>query len=265
MKPKVDITDSNGSRWTMGKMVSDALGEGTVAQNVFLSKFNVAAVESSDDDVLAILMKHAVLVFEGAVIGSSEGETPAKMAEGMEMSTEITVSNDPKQLGSDAVEYLTGVQTLDVNAVGYEGTVAFLADVKAMISAIETKRKDLTKGARETVTKINAEFKPAEDHYKKAEEILKEKLVEFRADVRSIRDRLLAAGEDPIEPVPEVEGVVVKEKWDIRVVDVKDLPAEYLMPNMKAIEAALKNGATIPGVIAGRVETLAVEHKKVKR
>lgn len=249
----------------MGKMVSDALGEGSVAQNVFLSEFNAAAVESSDDDVLAILMKHAVLVFEGAVIGSSESETPAKMAKGIEMGTEITVPDDSKELTSNATAYLAAIQTLDIENIGYKSTVAFLADVKAMISAIETKRKDLTKGARETVSKINAEFKPAENHYKKAEELLKDKLIEFRADVRSIRDKLLTAGEDPIEPVPEVEGVVVKEKWDIRVVDVKDLPVEYLMPNMKAIETALKNGATIPGVIASRVETLAVEHKKVKR
>lgn len=253
MKPRVDITESGGSRWTMGKLVSDALAG--KMQDHFLKEFNEVAVEGTDDDVVAVLMEWAVLIFEGE---------PVRATVESVTSTTIVVPEDPDQRLTEAADYLTAIVTLDVDEAGYQNVVILLADVKAMIDAIEAKRKDLTKGARETVTKINAEFKPAEDTYKRAEVLLKGKLVEFRADITSIRDKFLTAGEDPPEPVPEVEGVTVREKWDIRV-DKHDLPIDYLVPDLKAIEKALKAGKTIPGVIGHKVETLAVEHKRVQR
>lgn len=261
-KPTVDITEAGGNKWTMGKLVQDMFEDKSPEQNRFLGAFNRVAPEGSDDDVLQVLLRYADLVFEGEVISSGE---PATVEVVKEESTAVVIPDDPKKRSAEAVEYLAGIETLAVEDVGYQKYVSFLADVKAVLDAMEVKRKDLTKGARETVTKINAEFKPATDAYKKCEKLLKVKLIEFRADVESIRTRLLAAGADPPEPVPEVEGLMIKEKWDIRVVDVDAVPAEYFIPDMDAIEAAVKEGKTIPGVVGEKVETLAVEHKKVKR
>ena len=262
MKPKVDITEAGGKKWSMAKLVADAL-EGT-DENRFLSEFNAIPVKGSDDTVLAVLMKWADLVFEGQVVGGGEDAT-VEVVEAVEEVGEL-VLDDPQQLDTDAGEYLIAVQSMDVAEVGYENTIGILADVKNTLDVIEAKRKDLTKGARETVDKINAEFKPAADTYKKAEAILKELIIEFRADVGSHRKRMLKAGEDPPEPVPEVAGVIVKEKWEFRT-DKNDMPIQFLMPDMAAIKAAFKKDPDrdIPGVIADRVETLAVEHKKVKR
>ena len=268
MKPKVDVTETDGARWTMGKLVSDALGERSIEQNEFLSEFNAIAVEKNNDDaVLRVLLKWAVLVYNGEIVEWPGDGAPAKVEiMESEVSGVVAVVDDAEQLQHDAVEYLAGIETVDVENVGYVNTVTLLADVKDILGQIKAKRLALSKGARETIAAINDEFKPAEDIYARAEGILKGKLVEFRADTASIRSRMLTAGEDPIEPVPEVEGVIVKEKWDITV-DKNDLPIDFLVADIKAIEAALKKDPerSIPGVIAIKVETLAVEHKKVKR
>ena len=261
MKPRVDITEAGGKKWTMAKLVSDALGDG-VQNNIFLSEFNAIPLKGSDDVVLAVLMKWACLVFEGQVVGPIEDAAVEVVEEAVGELVEVS----PEQLGTDAVEYLAEVQALDVENIGYENTVALLADVKKTLDEIETMRKDLTKGARQTVEKINAKFKPAADRYKEAEAILKEKIIGYRADVGSHRKRMLSAGEDPPEPVPEVAGMTVNTKWEF-LVDKNNMPLEFLMPDMAAIKAAFKKDPDrdIPGVIADRVETLAVEHKKVKR
>ncbi len=263
-KPKVDITETGGARWSMGKLVSDALKKelGADQQNIFLSEFNAAAPEGSDDDVLRVLSKYAVLVFEGEEIVGEESAALVVTAE--EVARQLTVPKDPHKLKSEALEYYDVVVALDVAEEGYENVMIVLADTKAMISAIEAKRKDLTKGARETVKKINAELKPGEDTYKKAEGVLKEKLLEYRADVNSIRDSMLAAGEDPPEPVPEMAGVIVKDQWDI-VIDESKVTRAYLCPDVAKIEAAVKAGKKVKGVTAQKVETLAVEHAKVER
>lgn len=259
MKPRIDISDSP-SRWTMGKRVAEAL-EG-LDENRFLSDFNALATEGSDDEVINCLLKWADLVIDGDVISGDESATVEEVEE---PGTEIVVADDPKQLATDATDYLGAIATLDVEDEGYAKVVGWLADVKDMLGKIDDKRKDLTRGARETVEKINAEFAPAIKTYTKAEELLKGKLVEFRSDVVSIRGRMLEAGEEPIEPVPEVEGVILRKSYEIRIVELADVPRAYLVPDMKAIRKAVKAGKSIPGVVSDEVETLAVEHKKVAR
>ena len=253
--PRVDITEVGGW-WGVANLVSRAIEaeQGTVAMNRFLAQSNGMVGTGSDDQLLAFFQKHAVLILNDEVIGGEE------VAE----STSMVVVEDPKEFGLEAVEYLAAVENLDVVDAGYAPFVGFLADVKATLDAAETKRKDLTKGARETVDKINAEFKQGADAYKKAEGILKGKLLAYRAEINDVREALLTAGEDPIEPVPEVAGVRVSDKWKIEV-DEALLPREYLMPDLKTIETDIKEGIEIPGVTAEKIEALAIEHRKVER
>lgn len=260
MKPKIDISD-NPSRWTMGKRISDALGDNTPEQNRFLSEFNpLAPLKGNDEEILDVLLQWADFVIDGDVLSAGESVT----IEPVEESTDIVVTEDPRQLATDATDYLGAIQTIDVVEQGYENVVTLLADVKELLGKIDEKRKDLTRGARDTVTKINAEFAPAISTYGAAEELLKAKLVEFRSEVDSIRGRMLEDGEEPIEPVPEVNGVTVLKNYDIQV-NKSDLPLIYLMPDMKAIRKAVKAGEEISGVTAEEIEALSVEHRKVKR
>lgn len=264
-KPRVDITETGGARWTMGKLVMEALGKG-LEQNQFLSEFNDAAGHGSEDDVLRAPSNWAVLIFEGEEICVTVEEEDMAKKKSTE-SEALVIPEDTEKLGVEATEYLAEVEALDIDVIGYENVVGLLADVKDIFTRIEAKRKDLGKGARETVSKINAEFKPATDAYIAAEKILKNKIVEYRTDINSIRTRMFEAGEDPIEPVPEVAGVRVSEKLVIISIDEDVLPKKFFTraPNQDMILASVKEGMKVKGVVTEVTEILAIEHKKVKR
>lgn len=266
MKPKVDITEAKGERWTMGRLVSDALGEGTVEQNRFLSEFNAVATEkNNDEDVILVLMMHADLVFEGEGIPSEESATAGALHTSYSGGDEIMTSGNHEAHEERGLMYLDAIQALVIeNSEDYEQAVGVLADVKAVLFEMDAERKQITEGARKTVKMLNDKYRPALTLYGEAETILKDKLVGFRADIDSIRSKFLAAGEDPPEPVPEVDGLTVREKWSFDI-DFEKLPRKFMEPNMRAIEATVKLGESIPGVIAEKVETIVVEHKKVKR
>lgn len=52
-------------------------------------------------------------------------------------------------------------------------------------------------------------------------------------------------------PVPKVSGVVTKENWNFRIVDVKAIPHEYMIPDLvkiRQVVKAFKGDIKIPGV-----------------
>lgn len=262
MKPQVDVSNLNGSRWAMGRAVSEAL-EGVEA-NRFLSAFNDIAVEGSDDAVIAMLLLYADLVIDGDVVSSDE---PARLPVVIKESFKATKGN-PLAHGKTGLAQLATVGTLaiDTNA-DYSLALGVLAGVKATLEQIEDEKKIMTAGVRDTLKRLVAKYKPAIDAYTEAEKILKAKLVEYRTDIRLIRDRMIDAGEEPVEPVPEVEGVAVRDKIEITDIEMLKLPPKFWtrVPDEKLIKETLRAGKKVKGVSWELVETLAVTHKKVKR
>lgn len=264
-KPKVDITEANGAKWSMAKLAAEALGTDSKESNIFLSQFNKIAIDASDEDIIRVLQRWVVLVYDGEEIGALDGEEPATVEV---VSEALSIPDDAEQRDSEAGEYLEGIKAVEVESAGYRNTIVLLADTKEMISAIDEKRKYLTKGARETVSRVDAEFKPAIADYKQAEAILKDKLLEYRGDVRSIRTKMLAAGEEPnVEAPPEVEGVSVRSNVVTTVFDEDLVPDKFWIQTIDvgAIAAALENGEDVPGARSDVNESLAITVKKVQR
>jgi len=109
---------------------------------------------------------------------------------------------------------------------------------------------------------LNAFFKPPLEWLDKCEAILKKKLVSFVNGEAEKRDQLLLqAGaaddselsEELIEQAethvpPKVAGVSMRTTWTGKVVDADKIPREYMIPNLKVLNALTKAKAGDPDI-----------------
>jgi len=192
-------------------------------------------------------------------------------------------SKNEVALRSDVAEILERMKALKIgNDEQAQETGEFVQRIKGKQNEVkdlfEEERSERYDKLQDTYDKINTLVKPL----KKAEEVVKEKLGEWRkeqkrkaieeeqkklADLRKeAEDRLLddaeANGDESIldeelmilKPdleikIPAIKGVSFTEKWHFRIVG--ELPREYMMPDIKKIQGvvdALKANTKIEGI-----------------
>jgi hypothetical protein len=146
-----------------------------------------------------------------------------------------------------------------------------LSKIKQVGRMIKERKEAITKPLMEALDSARDLFRPIEKSHKDAETIIKTKMLAYQSDQEKKREiekvklaeRVEAGTLKPETAIKRMENMQevstnVKGKFGevstrtikkLRIVDETKIPREYLIPNMPKInEAALKQGAQIPGV-----------------
>lgn len=175
------------------------------------------------------------------------------------------------QLSTEAQEVLARLQPLSINNKEDYAFAAELArDVKTQLAQIEAERKRIVGPQYEAWKAANDLFSRVREKYEVAEKILKEKMGLFLAAEKAREMALLAevAKGDvtalalAAEAAPTAQGVSERKNVTFEVVDPNAVPDEYWELNLKAIRAAVKAGAVIPGVRVSVETTVAVSARR---
>lgn len=165
-------------------------------------------------------------------------------------------SADAQTDAKDAQESLALIEKFDMQSnQDLEFAVGITAEIKEKLAVVDKRRKGMTALLREVIDKIDGLFNPILGSLRLSEKVLKKKIADFHVVQRQRRDAflevgnhiaLLAADECIIDEVP---GMSYRESWgDGEVVDVSKIPAEYLIPDIKALKATTKAKGTDPKI-----------------
>jgi hypothetical protein len=123
-------------------------------------------------------------------------------------------------------------------------------DIKRKWSALEDKRKQLTKPLLDTKGAIDDLFKPTLYGLAGLEALIKGKIGGYVAAQEALRiatmqesAALFQAGGTPtaiIPAVPEAAGVSVKHVWDYEIVDPDSVPRQFCSPDAAKIRQAIR-------------------------
>lgn len=179
----------------------------------------------------------------------------------------------------DALDFLTAVKSLTITSNEQLLKVkAIITDVKDRNSALEEKKKTVTKPMLASLEAARALFRPAQSLLSEIESVLKGKILDFSARLEKQRDEAIAALRVPEtisfegaqqqelalqklgeSEMPKVEGLVFRGVWDFKVTDESAVPAAYLSIDEKKVKEAIKTGVRqIPGIEIFFVKSVAV-------
>lgn len=191
----------------------------------------------------------------------------------VEITPYATAAGDLATEASTAAKVLAAIEAIQCDTAEQAEQIAvYLRHCKTFQDTLEKRRKAITGPLNEAKRAVDSLFKPAVEPYKKAEQILKRKLLDYqretaRRNVEAMTAMAQAhqagdhgavmaiAADSTMAPPPELEGVSTAERWAFEVVDAGALPREFLEVNTTAIRLAMststqENGAPpdIPGV-----------------
>ena len=132
------------------------------------------------------------------------------------------------------------------------------------------KEKSLTDPLQQVVRDIQALFKPFRTLVSEAEAIAKDEMVQFQIKMERARAKVAADLESgkiaklstAAKKIAETEIISptssVRKVWTLEIVDVDDIPREYLVPDEAKIREAFKAGKKITGCKWEQKTTIAI-------
>lgn len=130
-----------------------------------------------------------------------------------------------------------------------------LAKVKGEYKRLEERKKAVTGPLTTAINEVRSWFKPAQDYYSKAEVVLKKRIADYHtrlAEQNAQAMALAAAAAEQndttavltaiatIETAEKIKGLSIREAWDFEVVDVYQVPREYMFVNETAVKEHIK-------------------------
>lgn len=147
----------------------------------------------------------------------------------------------------------------------YEQAVEFGKKVSKLEKMIDTKEKSITKPINDSLKEIRNMFKPYKEQVSDLKSTIKTKLIDYanaqakkraeaemkieaRVEKGTMREDTAVAKIGQLEEsCPDTTGTLTSV-LKVEVIDIKDIPAEYLMVNESAIKKAYREGTEVPGV-----------------
>lgn len=186
---------------------------------------------------------------------------------------DLSSANRSKELAEserqEAEEILVGVTDIQIED---DADLVFaaeaLADIKRKKRDLENMRSEATTPLRKSLDVIYGWFREPIRFYDRCEKALKEKIAEakVRAEERQ-RQAIEAAAQAAMSGSPEaaaaalslaqsselgeVQGLSFRQAWDFEIVDISQVPPQFLMVNEAAVKAAIrgaKGRIEIPGI-----------------
>ena len=151
------------------------------------------------------------------------------------------------------------------NKEEYEQAVEFGKKVSKLIKMIDTKEKSITRPINESLKEIRAMFKPYKEQaetlknqtkqammsYIQAEEAKRkeqEAKITARVEKGTMREDTAVAKLSTMEEEATNTTRNFTSVLRVEVLDIKQIPAEYLTVNETAIKQAFRDGVEVPGV-----------------
>lgn len=163
----------------------------------------------------------------------------------------------------------------------HKKAIDLVAVLKETGSKIKNKKESITKPINEALKNIRSMFKPIEDQFESAEEIIKTKLIDYTRKVneearkkeQAIANRVekgtlkVETAERKMGEIEKVEKTTKGEKGEVqirmikkvRIEDETKIPREYLVPDMVKIRKDALGGKEIAGIVVYEEESLAVD------
>lgn len=170
----------------------------------------------------------------------------------------------------EAKEILVGFTDFEIeDDADYEIAAEGLKEIKRIAKELEERRKKITQPINAALREFNSLFKPPQTMLSNAEGYFKRKLQDYSSAVEArSRVAMLAAAEASragdfdtaheaskgIVERPVVQGITHTDYYDWEIVDVDQVPAEFLvtMVNAAAVEKHIKEaGKNEPPAVAG--------------
>lgn len=188
--------------------------------------------------------------------------------------TALELADDAQGQYSDLIKELAGFEGVEISdAEDFDAMTDVLVFLKGAVKAAETEMKSLTAGAKDTVKKIEAKFKPFLALAKKVEPVLKSAIVVWKSTESADQRVMLQAGDQEgaaARCVPEREELQFRETWKGTVMDIELIPDEYLLPpavdekKLMALSKTLGRDPNVPGWRLDIAHSVAVVTPKAK-
>lgn len=204
----------------------------------------------------------------------------AKTSKSADLAMPVGSKDDADLAKREAADLLDAVAAITINGPSDVDFVATsLREVKDQYKAIENKRKAATQPIDQALKEIRSWFKPALDALSSVEEQLKSKLAKYHDGLAEERANLLEDIHDAdgdkgeqraalvrlkdLEEENQPSGISYRDNYEIDVVDHTKVPREFMVVDMRALEAHIKaqpnpTKANIPGVVVRRSSTVVV-------
>lgn len=216
--------------------------------------------EYAPDDTLA-----SVFEDEEAPEVVAEAEVPTTAIDATGKVTEATL----KAEANDAGEALDLIHDLVISSPEeVEFAAELLADAKGHWKRLDNMKREATRPMNDALKAIRSWFKPAQNFYKDAEAVIKEKLATYHNEQDAAKRLALATAQQAFEEgdhdevsvalagleeteEPEVSGLSYRKVWKFRIDDVDQIPRAFMSPNETKIGVYVmreRENAEIPGV-----------------
>ena len=126
--------------------------------------------------------------------------------------------------------------------------------MRDMKRALEAERDSAIGPIKGTIKKITGWFKPAIEKYESLELHLKMGIMAHRQALQEQQTKALSAATSQVEIAqavavlaPKPLGLQEREVKRVVVTNESEIPREYLVPDMRKIEQALRDGKVVPG------------------
>jgi hypothetical protein len=165
---------------------------------------------------------------------------------------------------SESAQMLTMLRAFEITTKEtFSECAAILKDVTGRIKFLDEERKIAVEPLNQEVKRINGWFKPALDRLKEIQTTIKTQMGAYELRQRQEQERLMAAAAEEARRVlvtqpdgmqstqalvqqaanaaaPQVAGVSGRAVWSWEIEDADKLDRRFLMPDVKAIEAWVK-------------------------
>jgi len=279
MKPTLIVNEENSrGTWALARAVSDCLEAAGQEpdSNVFIGRLTQIHQSATEEQILELVEQFVDIETEESAVAKTRAKSKMPRVD------LVAASKLAVEYKNDAEKSYNFFKKMTVgNGPEYEAAASMCADVISQAKELDGKRREFVDPLNSVVKNLNAFFKPALDYLDKCEEVLKKKLVSFMTTEAEKRDQLLLQAGDQdntelseelieqaeVHVPPKVLGVSMRTTWKGKVVDADKIPAQYMIPDLKTLNALTKaKGAdpNIPGWVAEAITSPAITVSKLK-
>lgn len=178
-------------------------------------------------------------------------------------------AREVKTIQAQGAQVLETAQNLEVSLATQKRAIDLLSLIAEAKKQLEAKRRAAVDPLNQKVKEINAFFRNLEQPFNEADKIVRQKIVQFRAEEEQRRreeeKKLQETNMFAIVPKlattqrAEMGQATAHKVWEFEIEDEAQIPREYLSVDTKKIREAIKQGVRhIPGVRIFQTERLTI-------
>lgn len=181
----------------------------------------------------------------------------------------LVPARELKTLRQQGESILQTANTLQVTGETHKQAIDLLALAAEAKKQLEAKRKAAVEPLNKKVKEINTFFRSLAEPFETADRVLRSKVVQFRSEEekrrREAQEKLRETSQFAVVPQlaktqrAELGQAIARKVWEFEVLDIDQVPREYLQLDETAVRRAIQQGIRhIPGLRIYETEKLTV-------